>query len=205
MVPAVDGPIAKLIGSYESELHGAVMAIIRQRPPVIVNIGCAEGFYAVGLARACPRSTIHAFDVERTNRRRCAQLASLNGVANRVHVHSACTEGSLMQLPLANAAIVADCEGCEAEVFSPTAVSALDGATILIEVHEGEYTDMLPKLMGRFEATHTAEVTPSRGRDWEDYPELTELRAEERMLALDEFRPETMRWLLLRSRRSTAP
>ncbi len=42
--------VPKLVGSYEQELHG-VLADIAQTPyMVVVDVGCAEGYYAVGLA-----------------------------------------------------------------------------------------------------------------------------------------------------------
>src|SRR4051812_14244715 len=42
----------KLIGCYEAELHGVVARILRTGYTQIVDIGCAEGYYAVGLARS---------------------------------------------------------------------------------------------------------------------------------------------------------
>ncbi len=43
----------KLLGCYEKELHGFIEDEIKRlsnRPSRIVDIGCAEGFYSVGLA-----------------------------------------------------------------------------------------------------------------------------------------------------------
>src|SRR3954471_17960548 len=43
-------PLApKLLGIYERELHGAIEAAIRAAPETIVNVGSADGYYAVGL------------------------------------------------------------------------------------------------------------------------------------------------------------
>ena len=48
-----DGDLApKLLGCYEAELHPAIAKAISRKPKNIVNIGCAEGYYAVGMARA---------------------------------------------------------------------------------------------------------------------------------------------------------
>src|SRR4051795_10844916 len=41
--------VPKLLGIYERELHGAIEAAIRAQPDVIVNVGAADGYYAVGL------------------------------------------------------------------------------------------------------------------------------------------------------------
>src|SRR4051794_40351820 len=45
--------VPKLLGCYERELHGLVEAAVADGYDDIVNIGCAEGYYAVGLARRC--------------------------------------------------------------------------------------------------------------------------------------------------------
>src|SRR5271170_2035809 len=42
---------AKLVGLYEAELHPALHDLALTPPPVVINVGCAEGYYAVGLAR----------------------------------------------------------------------------------------------------------------------------------------------------------
>ena len=42
----------KLLGCYESELHPAIAKAISRQPKNIINVGCAEGYYAIGMARA---------------------------------------------------------------------------------------------------------------------------------------------------------
>src|SRR4051812_19305855 len=42
--------VPKLLGSYENELHDLVEQIVAQRPKIVIDIGAAEGYYAVGLA-----------------------------------------------------------------------------------------------------------------------------------------------------------
>src|SRR4051794_38235977 len=46
----------KILGTYEREIRSAVDEIAAREFPNIVNIGAAEGYYAVGLARRCPSS-----------------------------------------------------------------------------------------------------------------------------------------------------
>ena len=52
----------------------------------VLNIGCAEGYYAVGLARRMPQARVLAFDINRTAQDTCRALAAKNGVADRVQV-----------------------------------------------------------------------------------------------------------------------
>ena len=58
--------VPKLIGSYEEEVHLIIEEIIRRRYSIVVNIGCAEGYYAVGFALRIPDAIVYAFDIETT-------------------------------------------------------------------------------------------------------------------------------------------
>jgi hypothetical protein len=40
----------KFLGTYERELYSVIERAIELAPRYVLNIGCAEGFYAVGLA-----------------------------------------------------------------------------------------------------------------------------------------------------------
>src|SRR5262249_34123991 len=54
--------ISKLVGCYEYEIHSAIERAIERRPATIINVGCAEGYYAIGFARRLPGSAAIAFD-----------------------------------------------------------------------------------------------------------------------------------------------
>ena len=71
------------IGSYEDELHELFYNIIlKKNYDVILDIGAAEGYYAVGLAWLLYRSKVHSFDVDPFARKLQIKLAKLNRVSN---------------------------------------------------------------------------------------------------------------------------
>jgi len=70
--------LPKLVGSYEAELHGVIEELIGRDYRTIIDIGSAEGYYVVGLARRCPAARIYAFDMDRLGRLRCANMAHLS-------------------------------------------------------------------------------------------------------------------------------
>ena len=47
--------ISRLLGSYEAELHPVVEQVISRSYPTVIDVGCAEGYYAIGLARRSPQ------------------------------------------------------------------------------------------------------------------------------------------------------
>ena len=90
--------LPKLVGSYEAELVAVIGAVVAAHPPVVVDLGAAEGYYAVGLARALPNAEVHAFELDEQARRACQRLADLNGVT--VHLHGAASASALASVPL---------------------------------------------------------------------------------------------------------
>jgi hypothetical protein len=52
--------LPKLLRFYEEELHTSLSACVTDSPDLIVNLGAAEGFYPVGLARFPPLGFMHS-------------------------------------------------------------------------------------------------------------------------------------------------
>jgi len=86
-----------LLGTYELELHSVIEEAIAKRFERIIDIGCADGYYAVGLAMRT-NATVYAFDCEPREREYCRQMALTNGVHQRVHVRSWCSGRELKSL-----------------------------------------------------------------------------------------------------------
>ncbi|HEY1109642.1 MAG TPA: 50S ribosomal protein L11 methyltransferase [Opitutaceae bacterium] len=192
----------KLVGSYEAEVHAAVETIVAGGYSRVLNIGCAEGFYAVGLALRMPQAEIWAFDIDPAAHAASAALAALNGVPQRLHIAGECTHARLDELCTEDTVIVCDIEGAEKELLDPTRAAGLRKADILVEIHPTETGESLEDLLeSRFAATHTCEMIPTAPRVGSDYPWLREgLTGAEVELALCEFRP-IMHWGFFRRRR----
>jgi hypothetical protein len=153
--------VPKLLGSYERELHAVVESLVQQQYSCVVDIGCAEGYYAVGFAMRLPRATILAFDTDPQACALCLEMARLNGVTDRVKVGALCDEATLLGLPLGDRALViSDCEGYEITLFSAPVAAALARHTLLIEVHDFFDEDLGEELQRRFAKTHHLSVIP---------------------------------------------
>lgn len=192
--------VAKLLGRYEAELHPTLANWIAGQHSHIVDVGCAEGYYAVGLALALPESTIWAFDLESAARARCGQLAKANGVSDRVVIEPTCTPERLNRLPREGGALLVDCEGCEATLLDPVAAQGLARWSILVELHEFLIPDVANLLQRRFSPSHSIEFIDQRPRDGDGVAELADLRPRVRRALLSERRPTKMRWAVLTPR-----
>lgn len=201
-VAMAEDVVAKLLGSYERELFGVIEEAIAGRPRVIVNVGAGEGYYAVGLARRCPDARVVTFEIDPLRRSWCEKMAGANEVGERVEIRGACDplelERSLASRP---SLVVCDCEGVEAEIIDPAQTPSLRLALLLVEVHDFVDERIGPALEHALAPTHALEWILAQPRWRDDFPELTEVPDSDYMdhdLAVNEFRPRQMRWLVAR-------
>lgn len=186
---------SKLLGFYEEELHQAVEEAIAGEPDLVLNVGCAEGFYAVGLARRLPEARVVAFDIDSAAQGICRKTAELNKV--QVGVMGQATP-ALLQALLEGAErpyLVMDCEGAELALLQPTIMPGLARARILVECHDFANRSITPALSERFAATHEVRRIDEGGRNPNLSPLLCALPSIDRWLVISENRPEKMNWL----------
>jgi O-methyltransferase len=126
----------KWLGSYESELHDLVETAIACRYDRVINVGCAEGYYAVGLAWRMPEAEIITFDIDPFARRQTLRMASMAGVSKRVKVRNGCGRADLNDLISERTLVLVDAEGYESSLLSVEHVPGLKRADLLVEIHE---------------------------------------------------------------------
>jgi hypothetical protein len=189
--------VPKLIGCYEAELHEVILRVARRPYRQVVNIGCAEGYYAVGLARLLPGARVFAFDVSESARALCGQLAALNGVTNRVVIGGACDLAQLRELAGPDTFIVCDCEGAEAMLLDPEQAPGLTQCDVLVELHDFLDPNLSRLVTGRFAATHDVALLPNAPRDPSAFPALLELSHVDRFIGTMEGRPGPTPWAFM--------
>src|SRR4051812_49114802 len=59
----VDAAVAKLVGSYEAELYPVFARWLEHGSGLFVDVGSADGYFAVGVAVADASATVHAYDL----------------------------------------------------------------------------------------------------------------------------------------------
>jgi hypothetical protein len=192
--------VAKLAGTYEAELTPTVAAWVGEGFPHVVDVGSAEGYYAVGFAHAMPGTTVYAFDIDPLAREHCSAMAALNDVESRVVIGEMCTPVTLADLPQDGVALLADCEGYERTLLDPGTAPRLRSWTILVELHEFLDPEITALLTARFADTHDIEIIEEAPHDGAGVPELEFLDPGTRALLLSERRPARMRWAALRPR-----
>jgi len=190
----------KLLGSYEKEIQLKLIEIIKHKPHLVIDIGCAEGYYAVGLASILPGSQIIAADTSEEARSLCLELAEFNGCTN-VTVTGTIDAEALMTYELKDTLIICDCEGYEKELFSEALMPYLKDTYLLIETHDFGDPSISVDLEKLFAKTHHIDVIASmddlQKPKYYDYPELQRFSYDEKHTILAELRPKIMEWLIL--------
>ncbi|WP_326524427.1 hypothetical protein [Sphingomonas sp.] len=193
---------AKLIGTYEQPLHPHVKAAIAGGYDTILNIGCAEGYYAVGMARRMPETRALAFDLDPNARATCAALATRNGVADRITIGELFTPADFAVHAGARTLVFCDIEGGEDALLDPLAAPALAGMDLIVESHECLKPGLTRRLCDRFAATHDITVVEDDGqRGIADAPEwFRGLAHLDQLLATWEWRSGPTPWLVMTAR-----
>lgn len=186
---------AYLLGSYESSLHAFIEALLKRNYKQMVDIGCADGYYAVGLALRQP-GMVHAFDLLPEKRRECARLARHNAVASRVVLYGTCSLEKLRELNLRQGLVFSDCEGAEWDLLDPAQVPQLTESDLLVELHELFRPGVTAVLHARFSSTHDITIVPAADFDPSSHPLLASLPSEQRWLAARDYRPCGMAWAI---------
>lgn len=190
--------VPKLVGSYEAELIAPLERLLAARAyRTVLDIGSAEGYYAIGLALRLPDARITAYDTSEYARTLTRAMASLNEVAARVEVKGEATAQELGQKVAGPTLIVCDCDGAETHLLHPSEAPGLVHADILVETHDFLAPGTRDTLLERFGATHAIQEIPTQRRDIAAYPILSGFTDAERALVLDELRPSAQTWLLM--------
>jgi hypothetical protein len=194
-----------ILGSQELELREVINDIIARGYRTILNVGAADGYYAVGLALRSPDAHVEAFEALSELHPLIARTAAANGVADRVAVSGTCTAALLRERLTAvegRTLILMDIEGGEIELLDPREVPQLARADILVETHDAFVADATETLSRRFHDTHEIACYVARPRVLGDFPPgfLPGLRRWLPGLAVElmnERRTGLQRWLML--------
>lgn len=188
----------RLIGCYESCLASVVEEIVANGYDRIVDIGCAEGYYAVGFAMRMPNARVIARDRQEKAQLACAELAMVNGLSDRIEVGAEVDPAEFRSLVQGRTMIWCDIEAGEGDLLDPDAAPALREADLLVEVHEGMRPGLLHLLKQRFGQSHTIlqierRIDDTGLPDWAD--QLSDL---DRLLLLWEWRSTPTPWLWMK-------
>lgn len=191
--------IPKLLGCYEQPLQTSVSKAIEADYEVILNIGCAEGYYAVGMARKMAKAQVLAHDLDINAQASCKELAQKNGVLDRIQVGGLFNPEDFARYAGKRTLVFCDIEGGEKDLLDPAIAPALGAMDIIVESHECLIPGITQLLLERFSPTHDITVIHDDGqRSIDNAPQwFNGLAHLDQLLATWEWRSGPTPWLVM--------
>ncbi|MDQ8208549.1 hypothetical protein QEH52_13575 [Coraliomargarita sp. SDUM461003] len=148
----------KLYGTYESELSPVFERLFEQKKYTqLIDIGAAEGYYAIGLAQRHPSLDVVTFDISPKAREMQKQIAAHNAVSDRITIGQYCAPKTLTVLPLHQPTLlICDCEGYEGILFADRSTAEqLKESDLIVELHTSPGINIRQQIEQVFAATHS--------------------------------------------------
>lgn len=194
----------KLLGTYESELHSTIEELCQKAFDAIINVGAAEGYYAVGMAMRNPGSRVIAFEITSSGQKLITRMAESNGVKDRLDILGLCTVSRLSRSVSQKnkCLIIMDAEGSEGILLDEVLIPQLAKAFLLIEVHDFISSEIGGLIIERFKNTHRINEIWSKEKSMADFPaellkKMSFMPKKLLVSSMNELRPSKMRWLYL--------
>ena len=194
----------KLLGMYEKELYPSLEELLSNNHyDRVIDIGAADGFYAVGLAKRIPQALVVAFEADKSLQQELLHVAEANGVREQITLKGFCHTNDLQELGTSKRTLlISDCEGGEIDLMKPEVLMQLGPCDVIVECHDMFVPNCTESIVKYFSDTHEVTVIKSVEKTLSDvpagmlpripYPEV------EIEYAIREHRHYTMNWVVAR-------
>src|SRR6266849_2653455 len=189
--------VPKLLGCYEAELHPYIAEAAQRGYEAIINVGTAEGYYAIGMARLLPSCTVHTYDISPQAQAMCRELARQNGVAERVVIGGEFKGADFEAFAGRKTLVICDIEGAELELLDPERFPGLHKLDVIVELHDTAQRKCSEIVPRRFASTHAIAIVKRSARNLELPRSLDELGDLDRLLAIWEWRTGPTPWAVM--------
>ena len=194
--------ITQTLGIYEEHVLNKLIYFSNKGSKRFIDIGAADGYFAVGMAFSKIYKEVYAFEIEQKRQQIIKENAARNSCSERVTVYGQ------VNVTLLNKHInkdfkstfLIDIEGAEYNLLSTEMLLLLRGNYVICELHPW-YVDNGDKLqrdlLDRASRLFNIELIQRDYYSPNSFPELNDLSDEERLVAVGESRGKNMQWLVL--------
>ncbi len=188
-----DELVARLLGRYEKEVEPWIIDAIASKPHRFIDLGASDGYYAVGVKLAAPYIDVYGFELSRSARSQCWELARANDA--RLILKTRATARSVRRVVIPNSLVLSDIEGAEVDIFTPELVESLASSVVIVELHDQFRQGATKMICERFASSHRVELAePDPVAATIVAPELRVFPENDRELMLPYLRIPGCRW-----------
>lgn len=188
----------KILGTYEVEIQALFAELVRAPwASTFIDIGAAEGYYAVGAALLNPKLRVIAFERQLDAHQHIKKLAAENAVLERIELHgefdlAKLDIGSVGERPL----VLMDVEGAESELINPRFVNCFTNASLIVEVHDFAVSGAARAVESALSRTHKVSAVYISHSARKALRSRVGLSRFDWQVATDEKRPKGNHWLI---------
>tara|TARA_B100001113_G_scaffold349124_1_gene344047 strand:- start:1115 stop:1915 length:801 start_codon:yes stop_codon:yes gene_type:complete len=187
--------VPKLLGIYESELHDYINHIVLNKPDIIINVGSAEGYYAVGLKKLLPDTDVFAFDTDINAQEKCKELSIMNKV--NINIEGEFSSEILNNFKNKKVVLMCDIEGDESNLITEENIDMYSEIEVCIELHynnKGKHNvSFMPEI---FQKSHKTELVVQKGKSFIVPEFIANLSHLDILLSAWEYRSYPTPWLI---------
>lgn len=193
---------SQCLGLYEKELLDVIEAMEPGQFDAFIDIGAADGYYAVGVLHAHKVHKCICFEQSPEGRRAIEENWQRNGSPGDLAIHAEAnleTISKLQGADIGRALVVVDIEGFEFTLLQPQVLELLSSCTVIVEIHNWvenfleRYEQLLRNAARHFDVSFIERTE----RQTSHLPELRDFTDDNRLLLTSERRPCLMRFLKL--------
>jgi len=158
----------KILGIYENEIYPTLLNFL-SNSDLFVEIGAAEGYYAVGSAIKYPNLNVIAFEMDKTGRQYISNLKKRNNVDN-VEIRKKFSDVdffSIQKSAYNRITYLIDIEGEEINIFSKYH-NHFNNSYFIIEIHDRVSNEIESYLKRFYSNTHNTYIIPIKDKSISD-------------------------------------
>lgn len=196
---------SQCFGLYEKEILDILGAAPTSTEKVFVDIGAADGYYAIGMLHSGKAGKAICFEQSEHGRTTISKNFELNSSPGSLAVLGEASPSSLLNLStedLGNALVIIDIEGAEFDLLVPEVLHFLKHCTVIIEIHHWieNFLNKYERFLVEANKYFSIEIIKPVERFTSTIPELEQFTDVNRLLLTAEGRPCLMRFLQLSPR-----
>ena len=194
--------ITKMLGEYEADVLRRIYDVLHREKNVFIDIGAADGYYAIGVAFARLSETVYAFEISEDGREQLRFNASRNSCLEKIHIEGEADYSSLKNIVQNNKTglVLIDIEGSEYDLLNDDILALMSGYKFIIELHPFLLADGSIKekeLLQRAEKYFKISNIYREAYSPNKFKELNLFPDDVRLLAFSEGRRNSPAWLYL--------
>ena len=186
---------SKVYGFYENKIQEKLKYI---KKPILIDIGAADGFFAVGSLKSKICDFCYAFEETKKSRENLYTTAEINNVKNNLSIMGAVTKDNFFSLlpseiDFSQTTILCDIEGGEFNFFTDEILKKIKHSNIIIEIHYNKNNleiDLLKRVKKYFDVS----IIIDNDKSVENILELHSLNDIDRNLITCEGRSYIGKW-----------